>query len=181
MILTKNFSDMINKNQLFPIGQINKPHGIHGEMSFGFTADVFELEELPFFIFELDGIFVPFVVAEYRLKTASTGILRLEGLSTDEDARAFSGLQIYILKEFLEVVDDAEIELDYFVGFQLEEKEQGTIGVISEIDRTTDNALFVIQKEDDELLIPVSEEYIKGIDHENKIIVVELPEGLLDL
>jgi 16S rRNA processing protein RimM len=39
----------------------------------------------------------------------------------------------------------------------------------------------VIQKEDDELLIPVSEEYIKKIDHENKIIVVELPEGLLDL
>lgn len=172
---------MIHKDQLFQIGQINKPHGIHGEMSFGFTADVFELEKLPFFIFEIDGIFVPFSVSDYRLKTASTGILSLEGVTSDEDARTFSGLQIYIQKEYLDVVEDTDIELEYFVGFQLEEIEKGLIGVISEVDRTTDNALFVIQKDDDELLIPVSEEYIREIDHENKIIVVELPEGLLEL
>jgi 16S rRNA processing protein RimM len=172
---------MIKTAQLIPIGQINKPHGIHGEMSFGYTADVFDFEKLPFFIFEMDGIFVPFIVAEYRLKTASTGILRLEGVASDDDARAFSGLQIYIQKEFLEVVDDAEIELDYFVGFQLEDTEKGIVGLISEVDRTTENVLFVIQQEDDELLIPVSEEYIRAIDHDQKIITVELPEGLLDL
>lgn len=172
---------MINKNQLFPIGQINKPHGIQGEMSFGFTTDVFELEELPFFIFELDGIFVPFVVSEFRLKTSSTGILRLDGLNSEEDARTFSGLQIFILKEQLDLLPEVEPGLDYLVGFQLKDIEKGMIGVISEIDHTTENALFVIQQEDDELLIPVSEEYIREIDQDNKIIEVELPEGLLDL
>ena len=172
---------MINKEQLIPIGQINKPHGIHGEMSFSFTADVFDFEKLPFFIFEMDGIFVPFTVAEHRLKTASTGLLRLDGVDTEDDVRAFSGLQVYILKEYLELVDDAEIELDYFVGFQLEDTEKGIIGLISEVDRTTENALFVILKEADELLIPVSDEYIRAIDHENKTITVELPDGLLEL
>jgi 16S rRNA processing protein RimM len=172
---------MINKNQLFPIGQINKPHGIQGEMSFGFTTDVFELEELPFFIFELDGIFVPFVVSEFRLKTSSTGILRLDGLNSEEDARTFSGLQIFILKEQLDLLPEVEPGLDYLVGFQLKDIEKGMIGVISEIDHTTENALFVIQQEDDELLIPVGEEYIREIDQDNKIIEVELPEGLLDL
>mgnify|MGYP000861894771 FL=1 len=172
---------MISKNQLFPIGQINKPHGIQGEMSFGFTTDVFELEELPFFIFELDGIFVPFVVSEFRLKTSSTGILRLDGLNSEEDARTFSGLQIFILKEQLDLLPEVEPGLDYLVGFQLKDIEKGMIGVISEIDHTTENALFVIQQEDDELLIPVGEEYIREIDQDNKIIEVELPEGLLDL
>lgn len=172
---------MINKNQLFPIGQINKPHGIQGEMSFGFTTDVFELEELPFFIFELDGIFVPFVVSGFRLKTTSTGILRLDGLNSEEDARTFSGLQIFILKEQLDLLPEVEPGLDYLVGFQLKDIEKGMIGVISEIDHTTENALFVIQQEDDELLIPVGEEYIREIDQDNKIIEVELPEGLLDL
>jgi len=172
---------MINKNQLFPIGQINKPHGIQGEMSFGFTTDVFELEELPFFIFELDGIFVPFVVSEFRLKTSSTGILRLDGLNSEEDARTFSGLQIFIQKEQLDLLPEVEPGLDYLVGFQLKDIEKGMIGVISEIDHTTENALFVIQQEDDELLIPVGEEYIREIDQDNKIIEVELPEGLLDL
>ena len=172
---------MINTDHLFPIGQINKPHGIQGEMSFGFTTDVFELEELPFFIFELDGIFVPFVVSEFRLKTSSTGILRLDGLNSEEDARTFSGLQIFILKEQLDLLPEVEPGLDYLVGFQLKDIEKGMIGVISEIDHTTENALFVIQQEDDELLIPVGEEYIREIDQDNKIIEVELPEGLLDL
>ncbi|MDD4199072.1 MAG: ribosome maturation factor RimM [Paludibacter sp.] len=172
---------MIKKNQLFPIGQINKPHGIQGEMLFGFTTDIFEVEELPFFIFELDGIFVPFVVAEYRLKSASTGILLLDGVNSDEDARPFSGLQIYILKEKLDLLPEVEVDLDYLVGFQLKDIEKGLIGVVSEIDRTTENTLFVIQQEEDELLIPVSEEYIREIDHDNNIILVELPGGLLDL
>ncbi|MDD2285505.1 MAG: ribosome maturation factor RimM [Paludibacter sp.] len=172
---------MIKKNQLFPIGQINKPHGIQGEMLFGFTTDIFEVEELPFFIFELDGIFVPFVVAECRLKSASTGILLLDGVNSDEDARPFSGLQIYILKEKLDLLPEVEVDLDYLVGFQLKDIEKGLIGVVSEIDRTTENTLFVIQQEEDELLIPVSEEYIREIDHDNNIILVELPGGLLDL
>lgn len=172
---------MINKDQLFPIGQINKPHGIQGEMSFGFTTDIFEVEELPFFIFELEGIFVPFVVAEYRLKRASTGILHLDGVNSDEEARLFSGLQIYILKEQLDLLPEIEMNLNYLVGFQLNDIKRGVIGIISEIDSTTENVLFVIQKDDDELLIPVSEEYIREINQDNKIIEVELPDGLLDL
>lgn len=172
---------MINKENLIPIGQMNKPHGVHGEMSFSFSADVFDFEQLPFFIFEIDGIPVPFTVTEYRLKTASTGILRLDGVDTDDDARAFTGMQIYIGKEYMDLIEDAEIELDYFVGFQLKEVESGIVGMISEIDRTTLNTLFVIQQEEGELLIPFSEAYIREINHDDKIILVELPGGLLDL
>ena len=172
---------MITKEQVFPIGQINKPHGIHGEMSFSFTSDVFDRVELPFFIFEIDGIMVPFSVNTYRFKTASTGILKLEGVGNEQEARTFSGLPIYVQNEYLDVVENTEIELDYFVGFLLIDAVKGDIGIIHEIDQTTENALFVIQQTDDELLIPVGDEYIQEIDHEHKTITVVLPEGLLDL
>ncbi len=172
---------MITKEQVFPIGQINKPHGIHGEMSFSFTSDVFDRVDLPFFIFEVDGIMVPFSVETYRFKTASTGILKLEGVANEQEARTFSGLPIYVQNEYLDVVENTEIELDYFVGFMLIDAEKGELGIIQEVDQTTENALFVIQKEDDELLIPVGDEYIQEIDHELKTITVVLPEGLLDL
>ena len=78
-------------------------------------------------------------------------------------------------------MEDAEIELDYFAGFTLIDSEKGTLGVISEVDQTTDNVLFVIPTEDDELLIPAGDEFVDEIDHENKILYVTLPEGLLDL
>lgn len=172
---------MILKSSVFPIGQIIKPHGVNGEMSFSFTSDIFDKEEVPYFIFEIQGILVPFFLEEYRFKGSTTGLLKLDGIKTDERAREFSGLTIYLPKTFLEKVEDTEIELDYFAGFSLVDAEKGLIGVISEVDQTTDNVLFVIPTKDDELLIPAGEEYIEEIDHEKKIIYVRLPEGLLDL
>ena len=81
---------------------------------------------------------------EYRFKSNSTGLLKLDGISSDEKAREFSGLTIYLPKKYLDKVEDAEIELDYFAGFTLIDAEKGNLGVISEVDQTTDNVLFVI-------------------------------------
>jgi len=172
---------MILKSDVFPIGQIIKPHGVNGEMSFSFTTDIFDREEVPYFIFDMQGLLVPFFLDEFRFKSNSTGLLKLDGVTTDEQARGFSGLTIFLPKSFLEKVEDTEIELDYFAGFSLVDSEKGLLGVISEVDQTTDNVLFVIPTRDDELLIPAGEEYIEEIDHDKKIIYVNLPEGLLDL
>ena len=172
---------MISKNDVFPIGQITKPHGVNGEMSFSFTTDIFDREEVPYFIFDMQGILVPFFLEEYRFKGSTTGLMKLDGVTTDEQARGFAGLTIFLPKSYLEKVEDAEIELDYFAGFSLVDSEKGLLGVISEVDQTTDNVLFVIPTKDDELLIPAGEEYIEEIDHDKKIIYVKLPEGLLDL
>ena len=172
---------MIHKSEVIPIGQINKPHGVNGEMSFSFTSDIFDREDVPFFIFEIQGILVPFFLDEYRFKGSTTGLMKLNGVTTEEQARSFFGLTIYLPKSYLEKVEDNEIEADYFAGFSLIDAEKGLIGVISEVDKTTENILFVIPKPNDELLIPAGEEYIQEIDHEKKIIYVNLPEGLLDL
>ena len=172
---------MISKNDIFPIGQVIKPHGVSGEMSFSFSTDVFDREDVPYFIFDMQGIFVPFFLAEFRFKSNSTALLKLDGITSDEQAKEFAGLTIYLPKKFLEKMEDAEIELDYFAGFSLVDAEKGLLGIISEVDQTTDNVLFVIPTNDDELLIPAGEEYIEKIDHDKKIIYVNLPEGLLDL
>ena len=172
---------MILPDNLFPIGQLQKPHGINGEISFSFTTDVFDREDVSFFVLEIDGIFVPFFIDEYRFKTNETALLKFDGINSESQARELSGLTVYLPKTLLEKVEDDEIELDYFVGFDLIDKQAGRIGEIAEVDQTTENALFVIQREDEELLIPVGDDYIREIDHENKKIHVELPEGLLDL
>lgn len=172
---------MIQKEDLIPIGQVRKPHGIHGEMSIEFTSDVFDRVEVPYFIFEMDGIPVPFFLKEYRMKTAETALIQLEDINNEENARRFAGLTIYLPKEYLDEVEDTEIDLDYFAGFTLIDENAGEIGLIAEVDQTTENALFVIEKDNDELLIPVGDDYIVEIDHAGKRIIVCLPEGLLEL
>jgi 16S rRNA processing protein RimM len=172
---------MLYKDNLIEIGKIIKPHGIHGEISFTYTVDIFDTNALPFFIFEMDGIWVPFTVSEYRIKTDSTGFLILEGVNSEDEARAFEGLAIYVDKSVIATDEHSNLSLEYFVGFQLIDVLQGKVGVITEIDRTTANALYVVEKEGGELLIPVADDYIREINHNLKEIVVKLPEGLLDL
>jgi 16S rRNA processing protein RimM len=172
---------MISLDEIFPIGQINKPHGVNGELSFTFSSDVFDTEEIPYLIMEIEGIPVPFFIEEYRFKTNSTGLIKFQDISSEEAARELNGLTIYVLKKYLDKVENEEIELAYFAGFTLIDVHAGEIGVISEVDETTENTLFVIPKGDDELLIPVGEDYICDIDYDKKIITVDLPEGLLDL
>ena len=172
---------MIQIDEVFPIGQINKSHGVNGEMSFSFTTDVFDTEDVPFIILEINGILVPFFIDEYRFKSDSTGLIKLEGVNSDEDTKEFHSLTIYLPKKYLDQVEDNEIELDYFVGFTLIDANNVDIGFITEIDQSTDNALFVIGEGEDEILIPVGDDYIVNIDHDKKTITVNLPEGLLDL
>ena len=46
---------MIRKEEVYKIGIFNKPHGIHGELSFTFTDDIFDRVEAEYLICLLDG------------------------------------------------------------------------------------------------------------------------------
>ena len=46
---------MIKREEVYKIGIFNKPHGIHGELSFTFTDDIFDRVEAEYLICLLDG------------------------------------------------------------------------------------------------------------------------------
>ena len=69
---------MITREELIKIGRFNKPHGVKGELSFTFTDDVFDRTECPYIVCEIDGIFVPFFIEEYRFKSDTTALIKLE-------------------------------------------------------------------------------------------------------
>ena len=92
---------MIIREDLIKIGRFNKPHGIRGELSFVFTDDSFDESECPFLICELDGIFVPFRIEEYRFKSDSSALMKLKRVDTDEQAKTFSNTDVYFPKQHL--------------------------------------------------------------------------------
>lgn len=171
---------MIRKEEVYKIGLFNKPHGIHGELQFTFTDDIFDRVDCDYFVCLIDGIFVPFFIEEYRFRSDSTALIKLEGVDSAEQARVFANVEVYFPIEYVEE-EETELSWNYFVGFRVEDKHHGLLGEIIEVDTTTINTLFVIEREKDELLIPAREELIVGLDRKGKLITVELPEGLLNL
>ena len=173
---------MRKKEEVYKIGLFNKPHGIHGELQFTFTDDIFDRVDCDYLICLLDGIFVPFFIEEYRFRSDSTALVKLEGIDTAERARMFTNVEVYFPVKHAEEAEDGELSWNFFVGFRMEDVRHGELGEVVEVDTTTVNTLFVVEQEDgEELLIPAQEEFIVEINQEKKLITVELPEGLLNL
>ncbi|WP_042371243.1 ribosome maturation factor RimM [Bacteroides neonati] len=172
---------MIRKEEVYKIGLFNKPHGIHGELSFTFTDDIFDRADCDYLICQLDGIFVPFFIEEYRFRSDSTALIKLEGIDTTERARMFTNVEVYFPARFVEEATPGDLSWDFFVGFRMEDVQHGALGEIVDVDTTTVNTLFVVEKDGEELLVPAQEAFIVGVDQEQKLVTVDLPEGLLSL
>ena len=173
---------MILRDELIRIGQFNKPHGVRGEISFTFTDDVFDRGESPYIVCCIDNIYVPFFIEEYRFKSGTTALLKLVDVNDENEARAFSNLDVFYPKRFyIEDEDDATPD-DYFIGYTISDITHGELGVVDAIDDSTINAHFVVATPDGgELLIPIQETFVRAIDEEARIIHMDLPDGLLQL
>ena len=173
---------MIKKEEVYKIGLFNKPHGIHGELQFTFTDDIFDRVDCDYLICLLDGIFVPFFIEEYRFRSDSTALVKLEGIDTAERARMFTNVEVYFPVKHAEEAVDGELSWNFFVGSRMKDSRHGELGEVVEVDTATVNTLFVVEQADgEELLVPAQEEFIVEINQEKKLITVELPEGLLNL
>lgn len=171
---------MIKPEEVYKIGKFNKPHGIHGELLFTFSDDIFDRVEADYIVCLLDGILVPFFLEEYRFRSDTTALVKLEDVDTEEQARMFTNVDVYFPLGQAGVVKPDGLTWDCYAGFRMEEAHRGHIGEVSGVDTSTPNTLFVVDRQGEELLVPAREEFITAIDREHRVITVSLPEGLLD-
>lgn len=169
---------MIKKEDVYRIGQIGKPHGVNGELSFHFEDDVFDRTDADYLILEVDGILVPFFFEEYRFRTDVTAYIKFCDVDTEVQARELTGSEVFFLRSVAHQ-DGTCRSWAQLLGFSLIDATTGRqIGVIQSIDNTTLNVLFELEGGK---LIPANEELITSIDGEKRQIFITLPEGLLDL
>ena len=172
---------MITREELIRIGRFNKPHGVKGELSFTFTDDVFDRTECPYIVCEIDGIFVPFFIEEYRFKSDTTALIKLEDVDNEAGARPFTLLDVYFPKSYYKESNEDEAPGDYFIGFTVIDSEKGELGKIVSIDDSTENVLFEVEYNGRLLLIPAVDEFVCEIDEDDRKLYLNIPDGLMDL
>ena len=176
---------MITREELILIGHYNKPHGVVGEISATVDVDPDVLQTLSCLVSDMDGIFVPFFVLDCRPKTAETVLLTIEGVTSEQEASRLVNHDIFALKrDFDQASDEAEADgypLDYFIGFELVDCDGTRVGKIVDVDEKTENALFIVRHDDGELLVPANDDLIIEFGIDERVIVMDLPQGLLDM
>ena len=174
---------MIKLSEIAEIGRFNKPHGIKGEISVSVDGNI-DLEDVKCIIVRIDGIFVPFFLKSVRPKTADTSLITIEGIDSEEKAQELTNRDIYILRSDLpeEETDEDGLYASDLIGYELNDITSGNIGVIENINDSTQNILFIVRTpEGKELYIPVAEEFILSVDPDNETVRTDIPIEILTL
>ena len=169
---------MIKREDVYKIGRLGKAHGVKGEVSFQFTDDIFDSVDAEYLVLDVDGILVPFFMEEYRFRNDSVCLVKFCDVDTQQRAQELTGCDVYFPRALAEEAEETP-SLSSLVGFKIVSVPDGsTIGTIAAIDDTTQNILFDLE---DGTLIPASDELIENIDVNKKEIIMNIPEGLLDI
>lgn len=176
---------MIKREEIVEIGSLNKPHGINGEINASIDSGI-QLTELRCIILDIDGIFVPFFIEALRTKGTDSYLLTIDGVENEDAAMALSKKTIYALKDDcpnLGILEDNDgMYAEDFIGFTAVDDNDTLIGKIVDIDESTENILFIIERTDgNSIYIPVADEFIIDIDIDRNMVTMSLPDGLIDL
>ncbi len=175
---------MIEISQLIEIGKLNKPHGINGEIA-ATISDKADCDKLECIVLAIDGIFVPFFIEELRYKNQETVLLKIEGIESDSEAKELTNKTIYLLLSddaYINSTDTDGMYASDFIGFAISDLDGENIGKIVDVEDSTENALFVIETQDESIkYIPIADDLIDEILMTEKIIRMSLPQGLLDI
>lgn len=174
---------MIHRSEIIEIGRLLKPHGVKGEITAELFGDI-DLMELKCVVVNVDGIFVPFFINSCRPKSADTCLLKFDYIESDSEVAALSLKELYALKSDVDESDSAEegMYASDLIGFSAVDPSGELIGTVVDLNDDTENTLFIIESVNGSpLLVPAAAEFIVNIDAENRIVELDLPEGLFDL
>jgi 16S rRNA processing protein RimM len=172
----------MKKDDCFYLGKIVKKYSFKGELLAKLDTDEPELYE------NLDAIFValrnnlvPFFIESSRLHKSDLLRIKFEEVNSEEDANALLRSDLYLPLELLPKLEGNKFYFHEVIGFSVEDKNFGRVGTITGINDTTAQALFEIDRDGVEILIPMNDEFIIKVDRDLKTIFVNTPEGLIDL
>ena len=173
---------MIDRNNVTPIGRLQKTFGIAGAITLLYEHPAYCSIHAAYYFLEIESIFVPFFIEEITFSNDTLARVKFEGIENQIQAARYTHLPVYLPRKMVAGTINSQETLiwDYFVGFSVFNQHLQELGVIQGVDSSTINVLFAVQKGKEEFLIPATEDFVTKIDDEKKIIYLNLPEGLIE-
>ncbi|MEO6148676.1 MAG: ribosome maturation factor RimM [Mucilaginibacter sp.] len=165
----------------FRIGSILKTKGLKGEMQLYVDIDGLNAIKFKAVFVDMAGKLVPYFVKSVKYPMPGTVYLNLEDVDTIEKASLLVKKNIYLPNKIKPKKKEEDFTLMDLKGFTAVDIYEGELGVITDIHEYPQQLIATVTYKNCEVLFPLNEEIIKGIDIVQSIVTVDLPEGLLDI
>jgi 16S rRNA processing protein RimM len=172
----------MQKKDCFFVGKIVKKYSFKGELLVKLdTDDPEQFLKMESVFVEKHKNLIPFFIESLSLHKSALLRVKFEDISTEEDAEAMLGSDLFLPLDLLPKLGGNQFYYHEIIGFKIVDTSFGEVGTITGVNDSTAQALFEIDRDGTQILIPVSDEIIKEVDRTNKIIHIEAPEGLIDI
>ncbi len=165
---------MSNKD-FIEIGKITKHHGIKGYAKFYYFGDKNNFYYKEVFLEDRGELLSYFIEDWYFYKNFI--ILKLKDINSINDVNSkIKGKTVYINKKQLKKLDENEFYWYQLIGLEVYDINDDLLGVLEEIVETGSNDVFVVKKDNKEILVPYTDDVVRNIDLKSGKMVVYLLE-----
>ncbi len=163
------------------IGKVVATHGLQGAL---IVTHVLEnsnwLKKGDKLFLEINkGSHIPYFVSTCKKGKPGEYIITVDDVVTVQESKKLVTKSVYVEEETISMFASQSPLL--WVSFNIIDTQKGNIGIIEDILFTGTQWLAKLKIQNKEVLIPLIEQTIQKIDVKNRIIEMELPEGLLDV
>ena len=172
----------MRKEDCFYLGKIAKKFSFKGEVLIYLDTDEPELyEEMESVFVEFNKNLVPFFIENSNLHKGDFLRVKFEDVDTEEDADEIMGCEIYLPLNMLPKLTGNKFYFHEVIGFEIEDQRLGVFVKIVYINDTSAQPLFEVINGNIEILVPMIDQFLIKIDRENKKVIMNLPEGLVEM
>ena len=167
--------------QYFKAGKLVAVHGLKGELvlkhELGKKSSLKDVKAV--FIEDRKDSFLPWFVESTKIKSENEIYIKLEGLETRETASKLTPKEVWLTEDDFKRLSAKSAPANLLGYTIINNKER--LSEILEVIEQPHQLLCRMELNEKEVLIPLNENFLKKIDHRKKEVIVELPEGLLDI
>ena len=165
----------------FRIGSILKTRGLKGELQLYVDFDNLDDINITTIFIDMAGKLIPYFVESIKYPQKGIAYLYLEDIDTIEKATPLAKKDVYLPNKLKPKKKKSEFTLKDLLGFTAVDVNEGELGKITAINEYPQQLIAAVTYKDCEVLFPLNEEIIKGIDVVKNIVLIDLPDGLLDI
>jgi 16S rRNA processing protein RimM len=169
------------ENSYRNIGKIVSAFGLKGDLivlhHLGKKISVTKLKVI--FLEQKKGELLPYFISFVKKKGDDELMLKLEGIDSKEAVSKYLRRDVWIREEEVAWHTAKDNPIGW-VGYHVLDQGQD-LGIVLEIIEQPHQILCRLEIQDKEVLIPINEQTLRKIDHASKSLILELPDGLLEV
>ena len=172
----------MRKDECFYLGKIAKKFSFKGEVLIYLDTDSpAEYQNMESVFVEINKNLVPYFIENSSIHKNDFLRVQFEDVKNEDEADYLLGSEVYLPLALLPKLEGNKFYYHEVIGFEIEDKTLGVFGKIVSVNDTAAQPLFEVLNGNVEMLIPMIDQFLVKIDRDNKIVLMDLPDGLIQM